>query len=322
MKKTLLFLTFLFAFLPVFGQIAVGLSLNRSVYMQYEDIFACVSLRNDTGRVMIFGNDPKLQGFLLFEVLDSRDRRVAKISGQEISSTGLVLRPGEIKRLIIPVNRYYDLDRPDRYRIHCFVSHNQLPDEYRSKSVTFSVDEGIPIWKREVGVPDLTPDRSDKVVPARTYTIRMMREGQDRYYYLTVDDKDKIYGVARLGKIYGQEKYQAEVDMFSRLHLLIPMSPRLFHYLSFGTDGNLRADSYWKTTSSIPMLFRDSTTGIVTRIGGVQARPGVDFRDPKKGLFTADQLLRGEGIPNAGKRTPPKAPVDGGLVDLGKGVGE
>ncbi len=322
MKKNLSLLFALSAFLPLFGQIAVGLSLNRSAYMQYEDVFACVSLRNDTGRVMIFGNDPKLQGFLLFEILDSRDRRVAKITGAEISSTGLVLRPGEIKRLIIPVNRYYDLDMPGRYRIHSFVSHNQLPEEYRSKTVTFSVEEGIPIWKREVGVPDLSPEHTGKVVPARTYTIRVMQEGGDRYYYLVVEDADRIYGTARLGKVYGQEKYQVEVDMFSRIHLLIPMSPRLFHYLSFGTDGNLRADSYWKTTSSIPMLFRDSTTGNVTRIGGVQAQPGIDFRDPKKGFYTADQLLKGEGVPNATNRPTPKAPADSGLVDLGKGVGE
>ena len=45
-----------------FAQVAMDLSLNRTVYMQYEPIYAAVTLRNDSGRALAFGHDPKLQG--------------------------------------------------------------------------------------------------------------------------------------------------------------------------------------------------------------------------------------------------------------------
>ena len=37
------------------AQMGMDLPLNRSMYMQYEPIYACVTLRNDTGRPLVFG---------------------------------------------------------------------------------------------------------------------------------------------------------------------------------------------------------------------------------------------------------------------------
>lgn len=45
-----------------FAQVAMDLSLNRTVYMQYEPIYAAVTLRNDSGRALAFGHDPKHSG--------------------------------------------------------------------------------------------------------------------------------------------------------------------------------------------------------------------------------------------------------------------
>ena len=46
------------------AQIGMDLSLNRTNYMQYEPIYACVTLRNDTARPLLFGKHPKLQGYI------------------------------------------------------------------------------------------------------------------------------------------------------------------------------------------------------------------------------------------------------------------
>ena len=80
--KQLLPVLVCFAAVAVQGQIGMNLTLNRTAYMQYEPVYACVTLRNDSGRPLVFGEDPRLQGFLLFEITDSKGRLVPKRTGQ------------------------------------------------------------------------------------------------------------------------------------------------------------------------------------------------------------------------------------------------
>ncbi|MDY4162467.1 MAG: hypothetical protein SOX97_02655, partial [Sutterella sp.] len=54
--------------LPAGAQVSMELQLNRSVYMQYEPIFAKLKLRNYSGQPLVFGVADELKGELLFEV--------------------------------------------------------------------------------------------------------------------------------------------------------------------------------------------------------------------------------------------------------------
>jgi len=306
-----------FAALPELrAQIGLEISLNRKVYMLYEPIYACVKIRNDSGRPLLFGKDPRLQGFVLFEIRDSRGQVVPQRKSADISVTGLLLGPGEVKNMVIPIQKYYDLDRCDDYSINVFVSHNQLPEEYQSRDTYFRIDSGVKVWSRTVGVADVSGE-SDGGQPAkeRTYSVYALSEAASKFYYLVVEDKSHTYGVMRVGRAIGREKFSAEVDMLSRIHLLMPISPRVFHYLSFSIDGETIDNSYWKTSSTIPMLYRDPKSGMVARIGGAEARVGIDFRDPNRGTVTAAQIL-GENV-DSFQPQPKKA---SGIVELGKGI--
>ncbi len=313
----------LFFSLPsLFAQIGIQVTLNRTVYMQYEPVYACVTLRNDSGKPLLFGNDPRLQGFVLFDIRDEHDRAVPKREGQEISVAGLVLGPGEIKRMIIPINRYYNLDVPQRYEVRAFISHNQLENEYQSKPDFFRVETGAPIWSRTVGLPALDDEKGHVTTAGeRTYSLRALQETPNTYYYLVIEDNKKVFGVMRVGMRIAHNQIQAEVDMLSRIHLLVPLSPKVFHYLSFSVDGLNTENSFWKTTSTIPMLYRDPATGKVSRVGGAPARVGVDFKDPNAGKLTAAQLLDEDGeviAPTPVQPTPPSSK----LLDVGQHVGQ
>ena len=298
------------------AQLGLEISLNRKVYMRYEPIYACVTIRNDSGRPLLFGKDPRLQGFVLFEIRDSRGRVIPQRTNADISVTGLLLGPGEVKNMIIPIQKYYNLDRCDDYSINVFVSHNQLSEEYQSRDTYFRIDTGIKVWSRSVGIADVSGEsRGDTPAKERTYSICALSEAANRFYYLVVEDKERTYGVMRVGREIGREKFSAEVDMLSRIHLLMPISPRVFHYLSFSIDGETIDNSYWKTSSTIPMLYRDPKSGMVARIGGAEARIGIDFRDPNRGAMTAAQILS-ENV-NSFDPRPKKA---SGLVELGKGL--
>lgn len=302
-----------------FAQVAMSLNLNRTVYMQYEPIYAAVTLRNDSGRTLAFGHDPKLQGFILFEIRDSKNNLVAQIPDTEFDTTGLLLRAGEIKRLVIPISKYYNLDHTGSYRVFAYISHIQLPAEYQSKEVSFQIVNGVKIWTQKVGIPDLTGKGEEKAVE-RVYSIHSMTEGPDRFLYLIVEDNHKVYGVVRIGKRIGLEQFRAEVDMLSRIHLLMPVSPKVFQYLAFALDGSCIANQHWKITNTIPTLVRDPANGMVTLVGGAVARAGIDYQDPNAGKITATQLLKENDSSVEGSNSRVKAPKSSGLLDLGKEV--
>ena len=304
--------------LPAAAQIGIEVSLNRSIYMQYEPIYACVALRNDSGRPLLFGADPRFQGFVLFDIRDRDGRPIPQRPDAGISVTGLVLRPGEVKRMVIPIHKYYDLDGTGRYTVSAFVSHNMLPHEYQSQSVRFRIERGVDVWSRTVGVANVDNSKGETPHRTRTYTIRTMNENSYKYYYLVVEDDRHVYGVMRVGRVIFSEHFSAEVDMLSRIHLLMPISPKIFHYLSFSIEGENVNNSYWKTTSTIPMLYRDPASGIVTRIGGAAARRGVDFKDPDRGAQTVGQMMTADELRDAENAPPPRAPRAEGKIDLGR----
>lgn len=321
MKKIVKFftlLTLLSVFLPSLrAELGIALTLNRLRFMKYEKIYACITVRNDSGRPLMFGERPELQGFVLFDIRNLQGRPVPRRNGQEISVTGLFLAPGEIKRMVIPLDKYYDLTDSGTYFIYAYVGHNRLSREYRSKEIRFVVSEGVDVWSHNVGLPDLNSDtgKSNKL-QERRYSVAVLSENGTRSYYLKVEDPGRVIAVTRIGHEVGYEKFQAEVDMLSRLHLLIPVAPRVFHYMSFNYDGVNIVNSYWKTSGTIPMLFRDEHSGKVTRIGGVEAVKGRDYRDPRDGKLTIADLT-GE---QRQKTSEVQLQRETGVIDLGKDV--
>ncbi len=325
-KKLFSALFFALAALPLAAQIELSVQLNRPIYMQHEPVFALVTLRNDTGRALLFGKNPRLQGFILFELRDSRGRLATKMPKREISVDGLVIGPGEVKSMVIPLNLYYDIDAPGTYRVHAYVSHNMLKNEYRSTDQPFVVTRGAELWRKTVGVPDLSGKNPENITSERTYSIRILSEARRQFYYLVVENESRVFGVVRIGEAVGNQKLRMEIDMLSRIHLLIPLSSRIFHYLSFGLDGSNTINSFHKTSGTIPMLYRDDKTGLVTLKGGVEARLGTDFQLGEREKRTATQLMTDEDFANAERRTNRTrrtrgAPAkDEGLVDLGKNL--
>ena len=56
----------------------------------------------------------------------------------------------------------------------------------------------------------------------------------------------------------------------------------------------------------------------IARIGGVEARKGVDFRDPNRGRQTVTQMMTADELKEAHNAPAPQAPRASGRVDLGR----
>ena len=312
--KRLILLPLIFCGVVLSARVGVDVTLNREVYMQFEHIYACVTLRNDSGRPLLFGKDPALQGFLLFDIRDSGNRPVYARKESEISVTGLLLAPGEVRRLIFRLDSHYQLQNTGKFTVFAYISHNALKHEFRSKNTHFEISSGHTVWTRTVGLPQLDDKNVKEEHQERTYSLRTLIEKKHIGYYLVVESEKKVYGVCRVGSVVGYEKFQAEVDMLSRIHLLMPISSKVFHYLAFNYEGERLESSYWRVADTIPGLFRDSKNGSVRRTGGVRARPGIDFQLPsRQGQISYSEIL------NETEKSE-KPARHSGVVDLGRGV--
>lgn len=271
---------------PAFAQVSVELVLNQEKYMQYEPIYARVRLRNYSGQPLVFGQNEKLKGELLMEI--EYDRRIVPpVSTEDFSLIGTVLMPGQTSEFVFQVNRYYRITRPGRYTMHAYIRHKMLPSMFRSADCSLEISPGVEIWKRTVGVPDVlagerTGEARNKGMRLRTFSLRVMEERAIRYYYIIVEDRKRVYGVIRAGREVSSATYSIDVDMLSRLHFIVPVANRLYRYMVINLDGKIEQQEMLKQNrEDVPRLMRDSRNGQVTRVGGVEAMPGVDYKAPE-----------------------------------------
>jgi len=272
------------------AQIAIDLSMNRQNYLQFEKVFAKVVMRNDSGHAIAFGHDEKLQGELLFEIRDSQNIPATKITQATPPIVGTILRAGETKEFIVPVTRYYNLNVPGKYKIMAYITHALFKEEYRSNDCFVNVSEGHLLWSRSVGIPEfMNPDAklkdnsgdkdNSKKIGTRLFNIKTIYEGSKRVYYLVIEDDKTVFSIKRIGVEIGEEQPQFDTDNFSRLHILLPLSPHIFSYFVFDIKGALEKREVYKKTNTIPSLVTDPKNGSIILAGGELAKQGVDYKD-------------------------------------------
>ena len=221
---------------------------------------------------------------LLLEITRNR-RLLTPVSNQDISVIGTVLLPGQSDEFVFRVDRHYKMTQIGHYNIHAYVRHKKLPDVFRSPERSIEITPGVELWRRSVGVPDVlagTRDvkMNDKPLKMRSFSLRVLEERAVRYYYVVVEDSRKVYGVIRVGREVSSAPRSQEVDMLNRLHLVVPVASRLFRYIVINLDGKIEQQEFIKRDRSVPGLVRDRKSGQVTRVGGVEAVPGVDYKLP------------------------------------------
>ena len=86
------------------AQLAMSLKMNRSNYLQYEVVYAKVNIRNNSGHAVIFGNNKRLKGRLLFKIID-RNRNPVNIFNEEQSypMQGIIIEAGHLQCFRYPL---------------------------------------------------------------------------------------------------------------------------------------------------------------------------------------------------------------------------
>lgn len=260
------------------AQLAMTVKMNRSHYLQYETIYAKVTIRNDSGHAIVFGKNKRLQGKLLFKIIGTQRVPVEAISNTSYQMEGVIINAGQEQEFIVPVSRFYKLKKCDAYRIYAYIEHNMFEDVYRSNETSFEVNKGFTLWEKIVGVPDFLLASKKQKIKNRTYKMVGLLSGKSRSHYLVIEDKRRVYNVLFLGDALGEEKITHEIDSLSRLHLMIPISPKIFAYLVIDVEGQIDDESVYKRTKTVPGLVRDPQSGKVYVTGGTHAKQKRDYK--------------------------------------------
>lgn len=291
----ILFATVWAVILP--ADIIMRLDVPRSCYMLYEPVAVNLALRNTSGQALIFGSEAEFKGYMEVELTDMQDRPL-KGSGTKVALNGMILRPGVNQSIRINISKWLDMNRVGYYKLRLFISHPMLKNEYQSNQVTFDIAQGKVLWSRNFGVPQLEKSPvMGQPLPMRSYTIKTLQDKSDTHLFLLVEDKEKIYAMKNLGRLLGRETPSCELDALNQLHILLPVTTKLFHYQVFDWKGNREVERVYRTAERPPILFRDVKNGSVKIIGGEDAQIGVDYVHEK--LLPGVPVTAGE---NAGKK--------------------
>lgn len=261
------------------AQLAISLKMSRTNYLQYETIYAKISVHNNSGHAVVFGEDKRLQGKLLFKIIDNQRNLIKEIDSASLyPMNGIIIESGKDKEFVVPVSHFYQLKKCGIYRLYAYIEHNMFEEIYRSNDAIFEINQGVPGWEQTVGIPEFMQASQKEKVKTRTYKMVCLLEGSQKSNYLVIEDKKRIYSVIFLSHELGEERITHKVDHISRLHLLIPMSPKIFVYLIVDPNGKIDEESVYKRTNTVPALARLSNTGEIYVTGGAKADKKTDYR--------------------------------------------
>jgi hypothetical protein len=259
------------------AQLAITLKLNRSNYLQYEKVYAKITIRNISGHPVVFGDNKRLHGKLLFKIIDSENITADQVGDSSYEMAGVIIEAGQHKEFIVPVSSFYKLRKCGIYRIYAYIEHNMFEDVYRSRKTSFEVNKGFIIWQKTVGIPEFMLSGKKKKIKNRTYKMLRMLQGSKKGNYLVIEDKRRVYSVLFLGYALGEEKITHDIDPLSRLHLMVPISPKIFVHLVIDVNGKIDDESVYRRTKTVPSLVRNPKTGKIFVTGGTHAKQKRDY---------------------------------------------
>ena len=271
MSKLKLFLLIIFTFVmvPIYSQVAMQLDISKKNFIQYENIFVTLKLRNLSSHPLVFGQNKQLSGKLQFIVRNENGERIKLRKGaKEDFLYGTILSPGKTTKLSLSLSQVYAINKPGKYRVKAVISHYQLSNAFASNSISFKVTNGVLVWDVIVGVPTTEALAPKAKILKRTYALKSYFDGDNRVYCLIVSDRDYVYGIARIGIDIGGKIPEYLIDDYSRIHILVQEKNKRFRYYIFDSSCNLDRKEQYDGSKSIPGLNIDDKTGEVDVLGG------------------------------------------------------
>jgi hypothetical protein len=262
MKKLFLLLALCAFITPVYGQIAVNLSIKRRIHVLNEPVLATVAVTNNSGRELMLA-DSDLGQWFSFTIVNAEGRAIPP-RDPDYSLAPLSLQPGETMKRTVNLNELYSISDYGLHKIRANIFHAGLNKYFSSNPDHLDLTEGRRIWKQTVGVPD--GGDSD----TRIFTLMTLDhdDGKQLYVRITGDD-DVVYGCYALGKLLDGSRPETQFDLGNNLWVLQLVGQRTYFLTRIGVNGDFQAQSTYVTPKSKPYL-RKLADGTLQLVGAVR----------------------------------------------------
>jgi len=139
----------------LYSQVGMNIKSDRKIYLLYEPIYVKVSLRNYSGKTLVFGESENTKGSLSF-IIETPAKGIAEKSKNNYNPMlGEIIPTGGADEVIVPINRLYNMGSTGEYYIKAVVKHEMLPSQYESPPLRLTINSGKACWEKTVGVPEL-----------------------------------------------------------------------------------------------------------------------------------------------------------------------
>ncbi|MBQ4480816.1 MAG: hypothetical protein II943_09275 [Victivallales bacterium] len=284
---SLIFLVLFSLSMHVFAQIALRLEAEKSRYLCFEPVHVFLTVSNLSGNTLIFNGDTRgTQGSISFKIECSSGRHCKAVASLGNPADELQLAPGESKKLDIIINQFYNFQREDVYNVTAMLDHGRLPRTHVSQPIQITVQDGLPILVKNIGLPSETKDES--VIKAIQLSLLRFSDVDEDIYALRAEDVENVYATFRLGPYIDGEKPQLEVDGNSLVHVLVQVRPKLYIYFVFSFHGRnmqLIQKRFYTSADGIPPTLSKST-GYFRVEHARLAREGIDYVEGQEKLQT------------------------------------
>ncbi len=286
--RFLVALATLLLLLPLTAQVTVELEFEKDVFLADETMIASVRITNFTGRALNLGRD---NHWLMFSV-EARDGFLVDQDGTPSVKGAFEIPNASRGTRRVNIAPYYRMRDPGSYQVVATVFLEEIQEVVKSAPVKVIIIRATTLWQKQFGVATGT----ERGLQVRKYSLIRALDDNQLMLYVRVasQDESEVYGVFRVGNLVSFGSPEAQIDRYSRLHLLQQYDARAFRYLVVTPDGALMIRQRYDYTRSRPKLgpIEDNLVGVV---GGIRVPMDTDLPPSLKQL----QEVNGASVPSA-----------------------
>lgn len=250
------------------GQVRLGCEITPSLAMQFEPVYAVVTIQNNTGEPLDFSE--KGNAGLEFRITnDKTDEFLVKRPAQ--LHYNLVIPPGNMAKVTNELVSTYGLIQLGGFTVRARVGWKDL--YFTADDDHLSIQPGMVVESLRGGVPG-----TDEV---RLYSLRVLTRDRYDHLFFRLDDEKQgaCLGVYDLGRCVRVRQPSLKVDREAKVHVLYQSSPSGYGYQVFNPDG-VRVDGDELTGAYDRVELAADADGKVT-LNAVES-PEVEITTPPK----------------------------------------
>jgi hypothetical protein len=269
MKTLFLALLAVLACLGARAQVTVELSVDQDEFLPNEAIRVAVKISNNSGQQLHLGAD---QTWLVFG-MESADGNVVEKTGEVPVVEAFDLESSQMATKYVNLQPYFQVSRPDRYKVTASVHIKEWGLTVNSHPVQFDIINGGELWSQNFGVATSTQGPPE----SRKYELikaNYLKEQLRLYVQVGTSDGAKVLKVAALGPMVSFNLPEEQVDRLSRLHVLWQSGGKSFSYAEISPDGAIVSHDTYDNFNSRPHLAVNDNGDVLVQGGVRRLKPG------------------------------------------------